>query len=50
MVWQQHSVLVRNVSGDTRLPGCLRVSIGTPEENDAFLAALDDVLKNWALG
>ena len=47
---QQHSVLVRNVSGDTRLPGCLRVSIGTPEENDAFLAALDDVLKNWALG
>ena len=31
-------------------PGCLRVSIGTPEENDAFLAALDDVLKNWALG
>ena len=44
-VWQglhkEASVLVRDVSGDPRLPGCLRVSVGTPEENDRFLAALE---------
>ena len=49
-VWKdlhaKHSVLVRNVSGDARLPGCLRVTVGTPAENDAFLAALQDVLAN----
>lgn len=47
-VWKElhekHSVLVRNVSGDPRLPGCLRVSVGTQEENEKFLAALEDVL------
>lgn len=47
-VWErmhkEHSVLVRNVSGDTRLPGCLRVTVGTKEENERFLAALEDVL------
>jgi histidinol-phosphate aminotransferase len=31
-------VLVKNLDGT--LPGCLRVTIGTPAENDAFLAAL----------
>ena len=41
---EQHSVLVRDVSGDPRLSGCLRVSVGTPAENDRFLAALEDVL------
>lgn len=43
-VWEDmnenHSVLVRNVSGEARLAGCLRVTVGTPEENDRFLAAL----------
>jgi histidinol-phosphate aminotransferase len=41
--WQQmvdHGVLVRDFSRWPRLEGCLRVTIGTPEENDAFLAAL----------
>lgn len=33
-------VLVRDFSSWPRVEGCLRVTIGTPEENDAFLAAL----------
>ena len=36
-------VLVRDCSGWERLAGCLRVTIGTPEENTAFLAALASV-------
>ncbi|HEY1634910.1 MAG TPA: histidinol-phosphate transaminase [Acidimicrobiales bacterium] len=46
-VWQgllDRSVLVRNCSGWPRLDGCLRVTVGTPEENTAFLAALGEVL------
>ncbi len=34
-------VLVRNVSGQPGMDGFLRVSVGRPEENAAFLAALD---------
>jgi histidinol-phosphate aminotransferase len=37
-------VLVRDVSAYPLLDRCLRVSIGTPEENDRFLAALDRTL------
>lgn len=37
-------VLVRDFSTAPNLAGCLRVTIGTPEENDAFLAALAEVL------
>lgn len=33
-------VLLRDVSGQPGLAGCLRASIGTPAENDALLAAL----------
>ena len=46
-VWQalvERSVLVRNCSSWPRLAGCLRVTVGTPEEDDAFLAALAEVL------
>lgn len=46
-VWQEllaHSVLVRDVSGYPGLENCLRVTIGTPSENDRFLAALQAVL------
>ena len=39
-----HSVLVRDCSGWPRLTGCLRVTVGTPDENDEFLAALTEVL------
>jgi histidinol-phosphate aminotransferase len=46
-VWQgllDRSVLIRDCSGWPRLGGCLRVTIGTPAENDEFLAALSEVL------
>jgi len=46
-VWQglvERGVLVRDCSSWRRLDGCLRVTIGTPDENDRFLAALADVL------
>ena len=46
-VWEglvARSVLIRDLSGWPRLGGHLRVTIGTPEENDAFLAALAEVL------
>ena len=46
-VWQamvDRSVLVRDCSSWPRLDGCLRVTIGTPAEDDAFLAALEDAL------
>jgi histidinol-phosphate aminotransferase len=42
-VWQalvQRDVLVRDCSSWPSLEGCLRVTVGTPDENDAFLAAL----------
>ena len=47
VVWQglvDRSVLVRNCASWRRLAGCLRVSVGTPEENDAFLKSLAEVL------
>jgi histidinol-phosphate aminotransferase len=46
-VWRgllDRSVLVRDCSSWPRLEGCLRVTIGTPGEDDAFLAALEEVL------
>ena len=46
-VWKallDRSVLVRDCSSWPRLEGCLRVTIGTPAEDDAFLAALEEVL------
>ncbi len=46
-VWQElldHDVLIRDCSGWPRLEGCLRVTVGLAEENDAFLHALSAVL------
>jgi histidinol-phosphate aminotransferase len=46
-VWQgllDHSVLVRDCSGWPRLADCLRVTIGTPDENRIFLRSLEEVL------
>jgi histidinol-phosphate aminotransferase len=46
-VWAElvdRSVLVRNCSSWPRLDGCLRVTIGTPDEDDRFLAALTEIL------
>jgi len=48
-VWERllkHSVLVRDFSSWPRVEGCLRVTVGTPEENDAFLAALQEEFKS----
>jgi histidinol-phosphate aminotransferase len=46
-VWQgllERSVLVRDCSSWPRLEGCLRVTVGTTDEDDAFLTALQEVL------
>jgi histidinol-phosphate aminotransferase len=46
-VWQElldHSVLVRNCADWDGLPGCLRVTVGRPDENDRFLTALKEIL------
>jgi histidinol-phosphate aminotransferase len=46
-IWKgllEHSVLVRDISDWPGLKGCLRVTIGTPAENDRFLSALHEVL------
>jgi histidinol-phosphate aminotransferase len=46
-VWQglvDRSVLIRDCSGWPRLADCLRVTVGTPAENTAFLDALGEVL------
>ena len=39
------SVLVRDCSTWPGLTGCLRVTVGLPEENDRFLAALTESLR-----
>jgi histidinol-phosphate aminotransferase len=47
-VWRElvdRSVLVRDCSSWPRLDGCLRVTIGTPEEDDTFLTALTEALQ-----
>ena len=46
-VWRElvdRSVLVRDCSSWPRLEGCLRVTVGTPTEDDAFLTALEEIL------
>jgi histidinol-phosphate aminotransferase len=46
-VWRSllaQSVLIRNCASWDGLRGCLRVTIGTPEENDRFLHALKESL------
>jgi histidinol-phosphate aminotransferase len=47
-VWQRlvdRSVLVRNCNSWSRLEGCLRVTIGTEEEDNLFLNALKEALQ-----
>lgn len=46
-VWKElvdRSVLIRDCSSWSGLEGCLRVTVGTPTENDRFLEALAEVL------
>lgn len=40
----EYGILIRDVSGYPMLEGCLRVNVGTPEENDELLAALRRIL------
>ena len=40
----ERGVLVRDFSHAPLLEGCLRVTVGTPEQNDGFLAALRDFI------
>ncbi len=52
-VWQglvDRSVLIRDCSSWPRLDNCLRVTIGTPDENTEFLIALADVLTPASTG
>ena len=47
-VWQElldRSILIRDCSGWPRLTDCLRVTIGTPAENDEFLAAITEIVQ-----
>ncbi|MHB8296521.1 MAG: aminotransferase class I/II-fold pyridoxal phosphate-dependent enzyme [Acidimicrobiales bacterium] len=47
-VWKglvERSVLVRELRSWPELSDCLRVSVGTKQENDAFLVALEEVLR-----
>lgn len=46
-VWRRlvdRSILVRDCSSWPRLDGCLRVTLGTPDENTRFLDALAEIL------
>jgi histidinol-phosphate/aromatic aminotransferase/cobyric acid decarboxylase-like protein len=40
----RRGVLVRDVTAYPMLSRCLRISVGSPEENDAFLRALGSAL------
>ncbi len=51
-VWRSlvdRSVLVRDFTAMAGIEGCLRVTIGTADENNRFLEALDQILA-WPLG
>jgi histidinol-phosphate aminotransferase len=51
LVWERlvkRGVLVRDFSRRPRLVGCLRITVGTPAENDLLLAALRETLTEVA--
>jgi histidinol-phosphate aminotransferase len=46
-LWQalvDRGVLIRNCASWPRLTDCVRVTVGTPDENDRFLTALKEIL------
>jgi histidinol-phosphate aminotransferase len=50
-LWQrlvERGILVRDFSRWPRLDSCLRITVGTPEEDDALLTALREVLTEQA--
>ena len=44
-LFQERGILVRDVSGSAELAECLRISIGTAEDMDAVVEALEEILK-----
>jgi histidinol-phosphate aminotransferase len=42
---ERHGVLIRDVSGYPMLERCLRVNAGSPAENDTFLSAVRELLR-----
>jgi histidinol-phosphate aminotransferase len=42
-LYENHGILVRDVSGSAELAECLRISIGTPEDMDAVIEALQQI-------
>lgn len=46
----EQGVLVRDVSGSKGLEKCLRVSVGTPDENARFLESLQRILRATSVG
>jgi histidinol-phosphate aminotransferase len=47
-VWQElldRSILIRDCSGWPRLTDCLRVTVGTSDENDEFLRAIAEIVQ-----
>ena len=42
----EKDILIRNFNSPGRLENCMRVTIGTTEENDAFLKALTEILSS----
>ena len=44
-VLKSDKILVRDFSGHPLLPDCLRVTVGKPEENDAFIASLQKAMR-----
>jgi histidinol-phosphate aminotransferase len=45
-LYEEHGILVRDVSGAPELADCLRISVGTPEDMEAVAAALEGILVN----
>ena len=43
-LYDEHGILVRDVSNSTNLSECLRISIGTEDDMEAVLAALQEIL------
>jgi histidinol-phosphate aminotransferase len=44
-LYENHGILVRDVSGSAELAECLRISIGTLEDMDAVIEALEQILQ-----
>ena len=42
----EKDILIRNFNSPGRLENCMRVTIGTQQENDAFLKALTGILSS----